>query len=309
MKDKFLEFLSHELLKLKEQSLFRDIPNLREQNGTMLRNGNGIYVNLCSNNYLGFGFDSKLQDEFFHFILDKTEYHWLTSGASRLLTGNSQSYEALESLLSSLYKTQSCLIFGSGYHAHLGIIPALSSSEDAIFADRFCHASILDGIRLSGARLFRYAHLDMEHLSDLLKKERHKYKKAFIISESIFSMDGDIAPTKILVELKNQFNAILILDEAHAVGVYGPQGKGIAAKENTLSEVDILVGTFGKAYASLGAFVISHPLVKQFLIRRLHLNFHLDASEECIVNQGHGIEVRAENQEHAKRDNNGLPGV
>lgn len=221
------------------------------------------FINLSSNDYLGIASDAKLYDEFMNeFSKDKLAF---SASSSRLLSGNSIQYAALEQSLANHYR-KSCLVFNSGYHANSGIIPAISSKHDLIIADKLVHASIIDGMKLSQAEMRRFRHLDYAHLEQILKDSAGKYKNTFIISESIFSMDGDIADLKKLVALKNTYVAILYIDEAHAVGVRGANGLGCLEEENLIETCDFIVGTFGKALASVGAYVICSESMKQYLI-------------------------------------------
>ena len=183
------------------------------------------YLNLNSNDYLGIANDENIRADFL-----KDANYALGSTSSRLLCGNDSVYQELETLLGKLFK-KPALIFNSGYHANIGIISGLCKKGDVIFSDKQNHASIIDGMKLSGADFYRYKHLDYGHLKELLTTRRSEYKNAFIISESLFSMDGDTADLKKLVELKEEFGSILIIDEAHAFGVYGENGLGIVEKE------------------------------------------------------------------------------
>ncbi|VEH66777.1 8-amino-7-oxononanoate synthase [Rodentibacter pneumotropicus] len=194
----------------------------------------------------------------------------LTSSSSRLLTGNFPIYNDLEQLIARQFQRESCLLFNSGYHANLGILPALTTSKSLILADKLIHASIIDGIRLSQCKFFRYRHHDYDHLRQLLEKNADKFDRTFIVTESVFSMDGDVADLVELVKLKKQFpNVYLYVDEAHAIGVYGEKGLGIAEQAGVIADIDLLVGTFGKALASMGAYVICDQVIKEILINQM----------------------------------------
>lgn len=221
-------------------------------------------INLSSNDYLGLNADEHLKQEFLDSIRERNIKFSATS--SRLLTGNCAPYENLESLIAEAYQRKSCLIFNSGYHANVGILSCLAGKNDLIVADKHVHASILDGIRLSQAKTIRYKHLDYHHLENILKTHRNQYENAFIVTESIFSMDGNLSDLHRLVELKKEFRCFLYIDEAHAFGVYGSKGLGLAEHLGCTSECDFIVGTFGKALASLGAFVVCDSTIKQYLI-------------------------------------------
>lgn len=225
-------------------------------------------LNLSSNDYLGLASDREWLARFFSTLpaSDALMEFGLGASASRLLAGNHAGYDRLENRLANAYGREAALIFNSGYHANLGILPALVREGDAVFSDRLNHASLLDGLRLSGAKLFRYPHLDFAFLRTLLSKYRSHYRRAVILTESLFSMDGDCADLRILVDLKNQYQAWLYVDEAHAFGVLGTNGLGLAEMQGVIPEIEILVGTFGKALGSVGAFAITETSVRDCLL-------------------------------------------
>ncbi len=251
-----------ELKELKENFCERKLISLKKA-GKYIFEDNKKYLNLSSNDYLGIAEDRKILNNFLK-IADFS----MGSASSRLLTGSSYVYAKLECLLSALYRKDKSLIFNSGYHANTGIMSALLSKRDVVFCDKLNHASILDGIKLSDAKMFRYKHLDYENLEELLQKHRNDYETAIIVTESLFSMDGDIADLNKLVELKSKYNAVLIVDEAHAFGVYGSRGLGIAEEQNCIKDIDIIVGTFGKAIGSMGAFCCGHEVLINYLINK-----------------------------------------
>ena len=192
----------------------------------------------------------------------------LGATSSRLLTGSSYVFAKLECVLAALLRKDKALIFNSGYHANTGILSALASKNDVIFSDKLNHASIIDGIKLSEAKMFRYKHLDYNHLETLLKEHRDEYDTAIIVSESLFSMDGDIADLNKLVELKKKYNAILLVDEAHAFGVFGEKALGLAEEQGVLKDIDLFIATFGKAVGSVGAFCAGHDVLINYLINK-----------------------------------------
>ena len=219
-------------------------------------------INLSSNDYLGLAKSQDLLKEF------NSKYKNLpyTSSSSRLLDGNHKFYDIIENQLSELYQSESALFFNSGYHLNIGVLPSITSKNDLILADKLVHASIIEAIKLSAAKTIRYKHLDYLQIEKLLKKYKNTYENIFIVSESIFSMDGDKADIKELVKLKNKYNAYLYLDEAHAVGAIGEKGLGLAEQTNLISEIDFLAGTMGKAMASVGAYLICKSNIKSYLI-------------------------------------------
>ena len=250
---------------LKKKSHLRDLKNFEDKDEKNIYYRGKKLLNLSSNNYLNFADNEKITKEF----LDTVGYKYsLGSASSRLLTGTLPVYKELESLLSGLYKKEAALIFNSGYHANVGISSALNQKGDVIFSDKLNHASIIDGMRLSEGKFFRFPHNNIEALENLIKRERENYNNAFIITESVFSMDGDIADLEKIVELKKKYNCYLIIDEAHAFGVFGENGLGIAESLGIIDDIDLIVGTFGKAVGSMGAFVVGSKVFIDFLINK-----------------------------------------
>lgn len=247
-----------EIEKLKQESCFRTLNPIQKEGDYVILDGKK-YLNLNSNDYLSIAGDKKIRQNF----LKGADYS-LGSTSSRLLCGNDRIYQELETTLEKLYRNPA-LIFNSGYHANIGVISGLAGKKDVIFSDKLNHASIIDGMKLSGADFYRYNHLDYENLKEKLEKHRADYKNAFIVTESLFSMDGDIADLKKLIELKEEFNAVLIVDEAHAFGVYGEKGLGVAERENLIGKIDVIVATFGKAAGSMGAFCVADGILIDYL--------------------------------------------
>lgn len=188
------------------------------------------------------------------------------AAASRLLSGDLTLHHQLEQKTAALKGKEDALLFNSGYQANLGIISSLFSKSDVVFSDKLSHASIIDGITLSGAKHFRFRHNDPDHLETLLKKSRTKFRDCLIITETVFSMDGDIAPLEELVRLKEKYNCILMVDEAHATGIFGHDGSGMVSQLQLAQKVDLIMGTFGKAMGSFGAYVACSKQIKQFLV-------------------------------------------
>ena len=223
------------------------------------------YLNLSSNNYLALADNRKITDEFLKATGSRYSFG---SASARLLTGTLPVYKDLENLLAELYKKDSALLFNSGYHANVGIASSIAQKGDVIFSDKLNHASIIDGMRLSEGKFFRYQHNDMKSLENLLKRERNNFKNAIIYTESVFSMDGDIADLKKIVQLKKKYNCILIIDEAHAFGVFGKNGLGVAESIGIIKDIDLIIGTFGKAIGSMGAFVTGSKTLVNYLTNK-----------------------------------------
>ncbi len=189
------------------------------------------------------------------------------TGSARLMSGDLEVFHRLEAATASLKGHEASLLFGSGYLANVGVIPALVGRGDVIFTDRLNHASIYDGCRLSGARIVRFRHNDIDHLQELLEQKRGT-GKSLIVVESVYSMDGDICPLADVVALKSKSSSMLMVDEAHATGVFGENGGGVISRDGLEREVDIAMGTYGKALGSYGAYVSGSTLMKEYLVNR-----------------------------------------
>ena len=262
-----MDVFKQQLEKLSTQNQYRSIPDLVHQGRYIMRE-NRKMLNMSSNDYLGLASNENLRQSFLQQYGDN--FPSFTSSSSRLLTGNFPVYTDLEQLIAQCFQRESALLFNSGYHANLGILPALTTTKSLILADKLVHASMIDGIRLSQCEFFRYRHNDYEHLKSLLEKNARKFDRTFIVTESVFSMDGDVVDLNYLVQLKKQFpNTYLYVDEAHAIGVYGKNGLGIAERANVITDIDLLVGTFGKALASMGAYVVCDQILKECLINQM----------------------------------------
>ena len=253
------------LEELKSHSHFRNLKNFEKKDEKYIYYKGKKLLNLSSNNYLNIADNQAITQEFLDNVGNRYSFG---SASARLLTGTLPVYQELEELLSSLYGKESALLYNSGYHANVGISSALNQKGDVVFSDKLNHASIIDGMRLSDGKFFRFPHNDMHALEKLLERERKNFNNAFIITESVFSMDGDIEDLKKIVELKKKYNCIMIIDEAHAFGVFGEKGLGVAEELGIIDDVDLLVGTFGKAIGSMGAFVTGSKTMIDFLINK-----------------------------------------
>lgn len=225
-------------------------------------------LNLSSNDYLGIAQDHSLWKSF----LEETPPERLLPSAvsSRLLTGNHPAYTRLERLLTRLYDRPAALVFNSGYHANSGILPAIADNRTLILADKLIHASLIDGLHLGHAPYIRYRHNDYQHLETLLREKAPLFDTVIVATESIFSMDGDICDLPRLIALKREFrNVMLYIDEAHAIGVRGQHGLGLCEEYNCIADVDMLVVTFGKAIASVGAALICDREIKEWLVNTM----------------------------------------
>lgn len=261
MQENYSEILGH----LKANSHFRNIKNFDAKDEKYIFYNGQKLVNLSSNNYLGFADNKKITEDFLNEVGNKYSFG---SASARLLTGTLPVYKELEDLISQLFRKEKTLLFNSGYHANVGINSCIAGKGDVIFSDKLNHASIIDGMRLSEGKFFRFPHKNMEALEKLLTRERKNFNNAIIVSESVFSMDGDIADIEKLVELKEKFNCILVLDEAHAFGVFGQNGLGVTEKLGITDKVDLIVGTFGKAIGSMGAFATGSQTLVDYLTNK-----------------------------------------
>lgn len=259
--------MKQELLELEKHSNLRRLPQMIHDGRDVVVGGQRM-LNLSSNDYLGLAADRELREEFLQTL---TPDNFLpTSSSSRLLTGNFSIYEELEAELAALFGTEAALVLNSGYHANMGILPAVSNQHTLILADKLVHASIIDGIRLTTARCIRYRHNDLAQLERLLEQNHSYYQQIIVVTESIFSMDGDQADLQALVGLKRKYtNVLLYVDEAHAFGVRGKRGLGCAEEAGCIKDIDFLVGTFGKAAASAGAYIVCSRVIREYLVNRM----------------------------------------
>lgn len=251
---------------LKDDNNLRTLQDI-QHDGIYIIKDNKRLLNLSSNDYLGIATDRELREEFFDTI-DK-ESLLLGGTSSRSLSGNYRIFTQLEDYIAAQFSNKSCLLFNSGYHLNISCMQALSEFSNVLFVvDKFVHASIIDGLRLGGKRFMRYTHNDMQSLASILEKTHNQYESIIIVSEGLFSMDGDLAQLDSLCAFKQQYsNVMLYLDEAHSVGVFGENGLGLASLgyENS---IDFLVYTFGKAIGSFGACMICSPHLKDFFINK-----------------------------------------
>lgn len=190
------------------------------------------------------------------------------SGGSRLVCGTSTLHRELEAALAALKSTEDAVLFGTGYQANVGVLTALAGPRDLILSDELNHASLIDGCRLSGARFLVYRHGDPDHVAALLAAERHRHRRCFIVTDGVFSMDGDVAPLPALADAADRHGAILVVDDAHATGVLGPGGAGTAAHFGLTGRVPVQVGTLSKALGSEGGFVAGSHVLCEYLRNR-----------------------------------------
>jgi 8-amino-7-oxononanoate synthase len=262
MRDLFQE----QLQALRACSLDRHLREISSAQGPEIEVGGHRLINFSSNDYLGLANDPRLRNAAIAAIGE----FGVGAGASRLISGTQPPHLRLEGVLARWKGTEAALCFNSGYAAALGTIPALVSKGDVVLLDKLCHASLIDGAKLSGAIVRVFPHNHLGKLESHLEWARrgHLGKRILIVTESVFSMDGDRAPLRQIVELKKRFGALLMLDEAHAVGVIGANGRGLAAAENLNEDVDVQMGTLSKALGASGGYICGSRNLIEWLINR-----------------------------------------
>ena len=235
------------------------------------------YLAFCSNDYLGLANHPRIVEA----AVDAALRHGVGQGASHLLSGHSVVHERLESTLAQFLEAPRALLFSSGYQANIGAVTALAGAEDAVFSDALNHASLIDGVRLSRAQVVRYPHADVDFLSQALASSRGKTK--LIVTDGVFSMDGDIAPLPGLLELCERHDALLLVDDAHGFGVIGPEGRGSPAHFGLHSSRLVYVGTLGKAAGVSGAFVAGAPEVVETVLQRARTYVYTTAAPAMLA--------------------------
>ena len=253
-------FIREELKELKLQNLFREFKTVQSHPGEWVTVNDRKLLNLCSNNYLGLAGDPRIRKA----AAAAMETYGFGATASRLVVGNYELYDQLEKETADFKGTEASLVFSSGYTANVGIIPSLVGREDIVISDKLNHASIIDGIVLSRAEHRRYRHRDMSALEKILK-DSGKYRRKLIVTDTVFSMDGDLAPLKEIAELKDRYGALLMVDEAHGSGIFGSAGRGLVEADGVTEAVDINMGTFSKAFGGSGAYVAGTKTLIEYL--------------------------------------------
>jgi 8-amino-7-oxononanoate synthase len=275
------ELFTKDLDALRARSLDRHLREITGAQRPEIEIAGRRFINFSSNDYLGLANDPRLREA----AITAIDEFGVGAGASRLISGTQSPHLRLERALTKWKGTEAALCFSSGYAAALGTIPALVSKNDVVLLDKLCHASLIDGAKLSGAVLRVFPHNHMVKLGSHLEWARHEHpgKRVLIITESIFSMDGDRVPLREVIELKKRFGALLMLDEAHAVGVIGPNGRGLAAAENLDSEVDVQMGTLSKALGTSGGYICGARTLIEWLINRARSFIYSTAPPPVIV--------------------------
>ena len=263
MTDK-LQWIQDELQKLKDDGLYNRIRTLSSPQGAWLVVDGKRVLNFCSNNYLGLANHPVIVQA----AQDAVKKYGVGPAAVRSIAGTMDLHLELERRLAAFKGVQAAITFQSGFTANLGTIPALVGKDDAIFSDELNHASIIDGSRLSGAKIIRYAHCNPQDLDRVLGEERSKYPRAMVITDGVFSMDGDIAPLDKIYEVSNKYETILMVDDAHGEGVIGKGGRGIVDHFGLHGKVDVEIGTLSKAFGVVGGVSAGNPVVVEWLRQR-----------------------------------------
>jgi glycine C-acetyltransferase/8-amino-7-oxononanoate synthase len=275
------DLFAEQLKALRAASLDRRIREISRSQGPEIEIAGRRLVNFSSNDYLGLANDSRLCNA----AIDAINEFGIGAGASRLISGTQSPHLRLERALANWKGTDAALCFSSGYAAALGTIPALVTKNDVVLLDKLCHASLIDAAKLSGANLRIFPHNNLRKLESHLEWSRreHAGKRVLIVTESVFSMDGDRAPLRELVQLKKEFDAMLMLDEAHAVGVIGPHGRGLAAAEKLSDDVDVQMGTLSKALGTSGGYICGSGDLIEWLINRARSFIYSTAPAPAIA--------------------------
>lgn len=273
--------LAANLERLKESDLLRALRPLQSGQGIRVQKGDRQLLNFSSNDYLGLASDPRLLEA----ALRAAELYGFGAGASRLICGSLPPHAELESEIAAWKNCEAALCFSSGYAAAVGVLPALATAEDVIILDKLSHASLVDGARLSKASLRIFPHNDLARLHSHLIWARSKFPdgRILIVTESIFSMDGDRCPLREIIALKNAFGAVLVLDEAHAVGVLGKTGAGLAEEAACNEEVEVQLGTLSKAIGTSGGYVCGKKALIDTLINRGRSFIFSTAPPACVA--------------------------
>jgi 8-amino-7-oxononanoate synthase len=275
------DLFAEQLQALRARSLHRTLREIGGAQGSIVDLVGKRLINFSSNDYLGLANDQRLRDAATAAIAE----FGVGAGASRLISGTQSPHLQLESALAKWKGTQAALCFSSGYAAAVGTLPALVGKGDIVLLDKLSHASLIDGAKLSGATLRVFPHNHLGKLESHLEwaKREHPNARVVVVTESVFSMDGDRVPLRELIELKKRFRALLLLDEAHALGVIGPNGRGLAAEEGLNEDVDVQMGTLSKALGVSGGYICGGRSLIEWLINRARSFIYSTASPSVLA--------------------------
>jgi len=256
-----MKFISEELKELEQSGLYRRLRTITSNQEAHVTIGGKDYISFSSNNYLGLASHPKVKES----AINAIKLYGCGAGASRLIVGTMELHTKLEERIAAFEDKPAAILFCTGYVANVGVITSIVGEGDAVIVDHLNHASIIDAARLSGAKLLVYPHKDMKKLESILKRYK-EYKKRLIVTDTVFSMDGDFALLPDIVKLAKKYGAITMVDEAHATGVIGDGGRGVCEYYGISKDIDIVMGTLSKAVGGLGGFVVG----SQELISYLH---------------------------------------
>lgn len=259
-----LDFLSKQVQDLKDQGVYREIPVLESANDAEVIIDGKAVINLCSNNYLGFATHPRLKKA----AIEAIEKYGVGAGAVKTIAGNLNLHEELEEALAKFKKEEAVMLFQSGFNCNAGVIQAITQKGDLIISDELNHASIIDGVRLSRADKAVFKHSDMEDLERVLIEKRDKYNQVLIITDGVFSMDGDLAKLPQIVELAEKYNCLTYVDDAHGSGVLGENGRGTVDHFHLHGRIDFTIGTLSKAFGVIGGYVAGKKVMKEWLSHR-----------------------------------------
>ena len=268
----FIKYISNKLKEISKKNQFRHIETTERKKNNLVMRNNKEYISFSCNDYLSLSWHPKVIKA----ATDANSRYGIGAGASRLITGSGPLYNKLEKIISDFKKVPASCVFGSGFLANLGVISSLADKEDIIFIDEYSHASTFLGSKLTRSKLIKYKHNDMKDLENKLIKFRKYYKKCLLVTEGVFSMDGDISPIDEITILKKRFNAFFILDDAHGLGVVG-DGTGSNSLFKNKGKVDAYIGTLSKAVGSYGGFVSGNKSLIKFLINRCRTQIYTTA--------------------------------
>ncbi|MGK7920363.1 MAG: 8-amino-7-oxononanoate synthase [Trichodesmium sp.] len=257
-------WIEQSLSTIHKANWYRSVKKIESLPGAIIKLEGKQLINFASNDYLGLAGDRRLIEA----AIQATKEFGTGSTGSRLLTGNREIHQELEQEIAKLKQTEAALVFSSGYLANLGVISTLVSQRDLIFSDKYNHSSLKNGAILSGAKIVEYSHNNLEDLTNKLEQHREKYRRTLIITDSVFSMDGDLCKLPLLLDLAEKYNSMLLIDEAHATGVFGINGGGCVEHFNCTGKELIQIGTLSKALGSLGGYVAGSKQLIEFLKNR-----------------------------------------
>ena len=259
-----LDFLSKQVQNLKDEGVYRKIPILESANDAEVVIDGKTVINLCSNNYLGFATHPRLKKA----AIDAIEKYGVGAGAVKTIAGNLHLHEELEEALAKFKKEEAVMLFQSGFNCNAGVIQAITQAGDLIISDELNHASIIDGVRLSRADKAVFKHSDMNDLERVLIERRDKYNQVLIITDGVFSMDGDLAKLPEIVELAEKYRCLTYVDDAHGSGVLGENGRGTVDHFHLHGRIDFTIGTLSKAFGVIGGYVAGKKVMKEWLAHR-----------------------------------------